>query len=125
MAEIAPNNTLAGQTAVSFTYDIRPQIGVGNSGVQVAEINAPAGYGNLTVTGVVRPAGRRSVRVARRPESASIAPAVVLNVMSVTLGAKVTTDGTHIRVFFDADTPASAREAAISPRRSTMVRCPR
>ncbi|MHC4508366.1 MAG: hypothetical protein ACYTAO_05320 [Planctomycetota bacterium] len=52
VAEIAPNVVAVGSTGNSFTYDIRPTVNAGDTGVNQVVIIAPAGYTNFNVTAV-------------------------------------------------------------------------
>jgi hypothetical protein len=52
VAEIAPNAVAVGSTGNSFTYDIRPTVNAGDTGVNQVVITAPAGYTNFNVTAV-------------------------------------------------------------------------
>jgi uncharacterized repeat protein (TIGR01451 family) len=107
VAEVFPNNALPGVVAQPFLYDLLPEINPGNSGVQAVEINAPAGYTNLIVSGV-EVDGAGLVRNCPSPGINEYCESITLNVMTITLGSKVTTNQTNIRVLFTADTPTAS-----------------
>ena len=110
VAEISPNDVIAGVTAHPFVYDILPEINPGDSGVERIEILAPAGYANLSATDV-RIDGTPLANNCPSPGAGEYCATVALNALAVTLGQKVTFTGTNIRIGFTADTPASTGTA--------------
>lgn len=112
VAEITPNSVASGTSGNSFTYDILPSMGGGDTGVDRVVITAPGGYGIPGVTGVsvggsVLAAGSSCPTASAGEYCVTIAGQDI----AVTLGTKVTVDGTNIQVQFTADAPGSAGSA--------------
>ena len=95
-AEIDPTQVNINTQDQAFSYYIEPTISADDSGVDKIEITVPGTYSDVTVTDVL---------VGGAP--ASYTDNTSGNTISVTLGTKVTTDGTDLRVDFTADTPAA------------------
>jgi uncharacterized repeat protein (TIGR01451 family) len=112
LAELAPNDVITGSTGNTFIYDILATIGGSNTGVDQVVITAPAGYTNLAVTGV-SVAGTAQTAGGSCPTvgAGEYCVTVVGQVITVTLGTKVTVDATNIQVQFTADAPGSAGSA--------------
>jgi hypothetical protein len=96
VAEIAPNEVVAGSTGTAFTYDILATIGAGDSGVDRITITVPATFGDPTVTGVT---------VGGTP--AAYTDNTAGKLISIELTTPVTSTG-NIQVQFSADGPAAA-----------------
>ncbi|MDX1404915.1 MAG: DUF6701 domain-containing protein, partial [Woeseiaceae bacterium] len=95
VAEISPNDVTTSSTGNSFTYDIQATISGSATGVNRVAITVPAGFSNVSVTGVqVDGSG-----VAYTDNTAG-------NAISVDLTTKVTASS-KITVLFDADAPTS------------------
>ena len=110
VAEIDPTSVITGSVANAFAYDILPTIGGSDSGVDQVAISAPAGYSNLNVT-AVSVGGVNQTLNCPTPGAAQYCAAIVGQVMTVTLGTKVTTSLTNIQVSFAADAPGVAGSA--------------
>ncbi|MGW8247771.1 MAG: DUF2341 domain-containing protein, partial [Acidiferrobacterales bacterium] len=112
VSEISPNTVTAGSTGNAFTYDVLPTIGSNDTGVNQLAITAPAGYANLAVTGVsvggsALTAGASCPSVGAGEYCATVSG----QTMTMSLGSKITTSLTNIKVNFTADAPASAGTA--------------
>jgi hypothetical protein len=97
VAEIDPISVNINTEDQAFSYFILPTINADDSGVDKIEIRVPDTYSDLSVTGV-------SVGGDTSSEYDSN---TVDNTILVTLPAKVTTNGTQLRVNFTADTPGA------------------
>ncbi|MCK5244397.1 MAG: hypothetical protein KAJ90_03920, partial [Desulfobacterales bacterium] len=96
VAEISPTSVNINTDDQAFSYYIEPTISPDDSGIDKIEIVVPGSYSDVQVTSVSvggSPAGYNS-------NSSG-------NTISVTLDAKVTVDGTDLRVNFTAHTPNS------------------
>jgi uncharacterized repeat protein (TIGR01451 family) len=109
-AEIAPNAVAIASVGNVFTYDLLPTINAGNTGVDQIAIAAPAGYANLTVTGV-SVGGAGQALNCPAPGAGQYCAGIAGQVMTITLGTKVTTSLTNIKINFTADAPASVGSA--------------
>jgi uncharacterized repeat protein (TIGR01451 family) len=110
VAEISPNAVAVGSTGSVFTYDIRPTINIGDTGVNEIAIMVPAGYTTLSVSGVSvggTPQGLDCLLDNANEYCVGIAGQVI----TVTLRDKVTTSGTNIRITLVADVPGIAGSA--------------
>src|SRR6266705_330196 len=110
-AEISPNAVLMGSAANVFIYDVLPTIGGSDTGVDRVAITAPAGYANLTVTGV-SVGGVPAVANCPVPAPGESCATASGQVMTITLGTKVTATLTDIRITFTADAPGSSGTGA-------------
>jgi hypothetical protein len=96
VAEIDPTDVNINTDDQAFSYYIEPTISAGDSGIDKIVIEVPAAYSNVKVMDVLV----AGVRVSHSDNTSS-------NTISLTLGDKVTIDGTDIQVNFTADTPNS------------------
>ena len=95
VAEISPNDVTTSSTGNSFSYDIQATIGGSDTGVNRVGITVPAGFTNVSVTGVqVDGVG------------AAHTDNTIGNAISIDLTTKVTANS-KITVLFDADAPTS------------------
>ena len=97
VAEIDPISVNINTEDQAFSYFILPTINADDSGVDKIEIRAPDSYSGLSVTDV-SVGGDTSSQYDNNTSG---------NTISVTLPAKVTTNGTQLRVNFTADTPGA------------------
>jgi acyl-coenzyme A thioesterase PaaI-like protein len=97
VAEIDPTSVNINTEDQAFSYFILPTINADDSGVDKIEIRVPDSYSGLSVTGV-SVGGDTSSQYDNNTSG---------NTISVTLPAKVTTNGTQLRVNFTADTPGA------------------
>ena len=108
IGEISPNEVAVSTVGQSFTYDLLPTIGGSDSGVDTVTINTPVGYTNLTVSGVRVNAAVQALSGACPTVGAGeYCASLSGQVMTITLGTKVTTTLQPIEVSFMADTPAT------------------
>lgn len=108
--EITPNAVVIGSVGNIFTYDLLPTINGGDTGVDRIVITTPAGYANPSVTGVSVGGGPLTANCPA-PGAGQYCAAVAGQGMTVTLGTKVTTSLTHIRMNFTENAPAAAGTA--------------
>jgi hypothetical protein len=108
-AEIEPNSIVVGSVGNAFVYDIQPTINAVDTGVNVTAITAPAGYTNLSVTGVSVGGAGQTLNCALGAGEYCVN--IVGQVMTITLGTKVTVSGTNIQVSFTADAPVAVGSA--------------
>jgi hypothetical protein len=108
VAEIAPNDVTTGSAANAFTYDILPTIGGSDTGVDQVTITVPGTFGAPTVTSVsVGGTGQTAGGSCPTVGAGEYCATVAAQVITVTLGTKVTVDATNIQVQFTADAPGS------------------
>ena len=101
VSEITPNTVPASSAGNAFTYDILPTIGGSDTGVNQLKITAPAGYTNLAVTGVsVGGSGLSAGASCPAVGAGEYCATLSGQEMTVTLGSKVTTSLTNIKVNF-------------------------
>jgi hypothetical protein len=96
VAEISPTSVNVNSNNQAFSYYIEPTISPDDSGIDKIEIVAPGSYSDVQVTSVS--VGNTSPGYNDNSSG---------NTISVTLHAKVTVDGTDLRVNFTAHTPNS------------------
>ena len=112
LGEISPNTVAASSTANAFAYDLLPSINVDDTGIDQLAITAPAGFANLAVTGVsVGGSGQTPGGACPAVGAGEYCASVVGQVMTVTLGTKVTTNLTNINIAFTADAPTTGSSA--------------
>jgi uncharacterized repeat protein (TIGR01451 family) len=109
-AEIAPNAVAIASVGNVLTYDLLPTINAGNTGVDQIAITAPAGYANLTVTGVSVGGAGQGLNCPA-PGAGQYCAGIAGQIITITLGTKVTASLTNIRINFSADAPASVGSA--------------
>ncbi|BCR05820.1 hypothetical protein DESUT3_28890 [Desulfuromonas versatilis] len=108
VAEIAPNLISPGSPGNSFVYDILPQVGANDTGVNQARITAPAGFSNFSVTGVLRDgSGQTASASCPTPGINEYCASVSAPQITITLGSRITVSGTNLRILFAADAPAA------------------
>jgi uncharacterized repeat protein (TIGR01451 family) len=112
-AEINPGAVTVNSLANSFTYDILPVINAGDTGVNEIAITAPAGF---TLNGVTT---LSAGGIPLTPDCAldtadDFCAAIVGQVLTITLQAPVTINGTNIQVTFTSDAPAVAGSGSFS-----------
>ena len=110
VAEISPNAVAMGSAGNVFIYDVLPTIGGSDTGVDRVAITAPAGYANLAVTSV-SVGGAPAVASCPVPAAGAYCATVTGQVMTITLGTKVTITLTNIRINFTANAPGSVGTA--------------
>jgi len=113
VAEINPHTILAGSTGNLFTYDVLPTINPGDTGVDRVAITAPAGYGALSVTTVSAGAVSQTLNCPA-PGAGQYCASIAGQVMTVTLGTRVTASLTNIKITFSVSAPGSSGSAAFS-----------
>lgn len=106
VAEIGPTAVAIGSAGNVFVHDVLPTIGAGDTGVDRVAVTAPAGYANLSVTGVARGGIAQSPNCPA-PGPGQYCATVAGQVVTVTLGSKVTVSLTNVGITFTADAPAS------------------
>jgi hypothetical protein len=94
VAEISPTSVNINTDDQTFSYYIEPTINPDDSGIDKIVIEVPAAYSNVKVMDVLV----AGVRVSHSDNTSS-------NTISLTLGDKVTIDGTNLQVNFTAHTP--------------------
>jgi hypothetical protein len=94
-AEISPNSVVMSSVVNAFVYDVLPTINAADTGVNVMAITAPAGYTNLSVTGVSVGGAGQALNCALGAGEYCVN--IVGQAMTITLGTKVTVSGTNIR----------------------------
>ncbi|MDH5729753.1 MAG: hypothetical protein OEZ58_12235, partial [Gammaproteobacteria bacterium] len=109
ISEISPNSIYIDSTSNSFVYDFSPTIGGSDTGVDVLTITAPSGYSNLAITAVSVGGGGQTLGGSCPSVGAGeYCTNITGQVMTITLGTKVTVDATNIKVSFNADAPTLA-----------------
>ena len=104
LAEVSPDSVKASQSANGFILDVLPTINPGDTGLDKLEITLPSGFSNPVVTQLLVNGGGLSFNcssVASGEYCATISNSVV----TILLGAKVTTNLSNIRIYFTADSP--------------------
>ncbi len=113
VAEIAPNTAFVSSATNTFTYDILPTINVGDTGLDRIAITVPAGYGSLSATAISAGGAAQSLNCPT-PGAGQYCAVIAGQVMTVTLGTKITASLTNIKVTFTAKAPNGAGSAAFN-----------
>src|SRR5206468_2061593 len=106
----SPTAVAMGSAGNVFIYDVLPTIGGSDTGVDRVAITAPAGYANLAVTSV-SVGGAPAVANCPAPAAGEYCATATGQVMTNTLGTKVTATLTNIRINFTANAPGSVGTA--------------
>lgn len=113
VGEISPNIVAQNDIARAFSYDIRLTTGVGDSGVDLVNITAPASYNNLAITAVTVDSVPPAVNCPT-PGIGQYCASIAGQTMSFILGNVVNTDQSNIHVEFTADTPGVTGSASFT-----------
>ena len=103
-AEISPSAISCSTVGLRFAYDILPTIGPADAGVSCLSISAPEGYANLA-TRLVLVGGVPLKANCPTPGAGEFCATLTERTISITLGSKVASDQTPIRVLLGADAP--------------------
>ncbi|MBN4050068.1 OmpA family protein, partial [Nitrospira defluvii] len=108
LAEISPNAVGINSIGQAFIYDVLPTINVGDTGLNQVAITAPAGYNNLSVSGV-SVGGTSQVVGTGCPtlNAGEYCGNMTGQVMTVTLGTPVTGSLTALQFTFSVDVPST------------------
>ncbi|GEM_PF-1840224 len=104
--EISPNAVAVGSTGNAFTYDLLPTIGGSDTGIDQIILSVPAGYGNLVLNGV-SVGGTAQIPDCVGLGAGEYCASISGQVITVTLGTKVTTTLSNIRLTLTADAPTT------------------
>ncbi len=112
LAEISPNAVGVNSIGETFTYDLLPTIGPGNTGFDQIAITAPVGYTNfsvstLSISGTAQPASA----ACPTPGAGEYCTTIAGQVITLTLGSPVNTDQSPVRITFTGNTPGAAGTA--------------